>query len=405
MSWWSRSRKKGAVGVERNVGGQRVSLQRSREDNRIKGFFLIGDARQHLDSGIAEPVARARRLAGPAPDRLVESLDLRDIRLVPPPFHRPPADTCRFGHGQDALQLEQRAADGHILDEAEPHDLLQAVRLILATHEIDENVRPIGSRVRQRSGIIDRTERQQIARPCAAMLAKLALKSGLQRIAINVVRSQKIPSLAEFLDQRIGDRVGFHRGRLADAEDIPAAMAARDFVGVSAGHDVELALLGRHPRHRERDRRVDVAEDEIDLIAVDQLLGFRDADRDVVRGIFDQELHLAAENAAALIDLIEREPGTIDFGCGELRIDAAERLDHPYFHRFFGAGPDREGRGDAGGTPCQARLEEGPPSDGPSRRWLHPPHDFPPGRRHRSKHETDRAIYFMTLPRILPGRQ
>ena len=76
-------------------------------------------------------------------------------------------------------------------------------------------------------------------------------------------------------------------------------MIAGDFVGVSAGHDMQLALLGRHPHHRQRDRRVDVAEDEIDLIAVDQLRGFRDADGDVVAGIFDQQLRLAAENAAA----------------------------------------------------------------------------------------------------------
>ena len=207
------------------------------------------------------------------------------------------------------------------------------------------------------------------------MLAKFALEGGLQRITINVIRSEKIPSLAEFLDQRVGDRVGFHRRRLADAEDIPAATIAGDFIDVSAGDNVELAPLGRHPRHRQGDGRVDVAEDEIDLVAVDQLFSFRDADGGLVCGIFDQQFHLPAENAAILIDLIDRQPGTIDFSLGELRIDAAERFDHPHFHRSFGAGLDRERRGDAGGSPCQARLDEGPPSDGPSRRWLHPPHD------------------------------
>ena len=70
--------------------------------------------------------------------------------------------------------------------------------------------------------------------------------------------------------------------------------------------------------------------------------------------ILDQQLRLATENAAALIDLLEREPGAARFGLGELRIDTGEWLDHPYFHRFFAKGTDWEGRGDLESTQSQA---------------------------------------------------
>ncbi len=133
-------------------------------------------------------------------------------------------------------------------------------------------------------------------------------------------------------------------------------MAAGDFVGVSAGHDVELALLRGHPRHRQRHRRVDVADDEIDLIALDQLVGFLDAGGDVVGGIGDQELRLPAQNAAAPIDLLDRQPSAGDFGLGKRRVDAGERLDHSYFNRFVGQRTDRKRRRRFRRRPTPSRL-------------------------------------------------
>ena len=91
-------------------------------------------------------------------------------------------------------------------------------------------------------------------------------------------RSPKKTSLAEFFDQRIGDRIGFHCGGLADAKDVPVALPAGDLVGVPTSDDMELALLRRHPHRCERDRRVDIAQDEVGVIAIDQLSGFCNAD-------------------------------------------------------------------------------------------------------------------------------
>ena len=95
-----------AIGIERDIRGQSVSLQRAGEHDSIERLLLIGDLSERADPGIAEPVARAGRLAGAAADRGVEPFDPRDLRLIPPPFHGPPADPGFVGHGQNALQLE-----------------------------------------------------------------------------------------------------------------------------------------------------------------------------------------------------------------------------------------------------------------------------------------------------------
>ncbi len=89
------SAEKRAIAVQAHIGRQRVALQCSRKDDRIQRFLLIGDVRQRMDRGIPEPVPRACRSAGAAPDRFVECLDLWIVRLVPPPFHRPPPDPRR----------------------------------------------------------------------------------------------------------------------------------------------------------------------------------------------------------------------------------------------------------------------------------------------------------------------
>ena len=130
-----------AIGVERDIRGQCVSLQRPGEHDGIERLLLIGDLRNRADPGIAEPTAGARGLAGTAADGGVERFDPRDVGLIPPPFHGPPADPGFGGHGQNALQLEQSAADRHVMSEPEADDLLQAVDLIVAAHEIDQNIR------------------------------------------------------------------------------------------------------------------------------------------------------------------------------------------------------------------------------------------------------------------------
>jgi hypothetical protein len=129
-----------------------------------------------------------------------------------------------------------------------------------------------------------------------------------------------------------------------------------------------------HPRHRQPHRRVDVADDEICMIAVDQLVGFFDAGGDVVRRVGDEELRRPAQNAAAPIDLLDRQQSASDFGRGKRRVDAGERLDHPHFHRFVGQRPDRERRADFVGSQRQAGFEHRPAPDRSCARRRRRPH-------------------------------
>jgi len=66
-----------------------------------------------------------------------------------------------------------------------------------------------------------------------------------------------------------------------------------------------------------------------------------------------------------------------NFSFGEGRVDTREGLDHPYFHRFFGAGTDRKRRGDIN-APGQTAFKQRPARDRTrtkliqsSHHWLH----------------------------------
>ena len=139
-------------------------------------------------------------------------------------------------------------------------------------------------------------------------LAGRLFQTRLQRVAEGVVGREVVPLLAGVLDQRAGHRVGFHLRGVADAEHVPMAIGAGDRIGVAAGHDVEDLLLVRDVRHGQRQRRIDVAEQEVDFVAVDQLARLLHRGAGVAAGeVLDQELDLATEDAALGIDLFDGE--------------------------------------------------------------------------------------------------
>src|SRR3984885_4525016 len=191
------------------------------------------------------------------------------------------------------------------------------------------------------------------------MLAKLKFERRLQCLTVHVIGGQKIPSRAEFFDQRIGDRVRLHCGRFADSKDIPTALTACNLIGMPAGYDLQLALRGGHPRYRQRHRRVDVAGDEIDLIFIDQLVSPLDSGRDIVRRISNQQLRFTAKNTAGMVDLVDGEPGACDLAFGKRRIDPGEGLDHADLYRLFGASADRNRRPNRTRGARQAGFENG----------------------------------------------
>ncbi len=137
-----------------------------------------------------------------------------------------------------------------------------------------------------------------------------------------------MPFLAVLVEQQVGYRVRLHARGVAHAIDVPLAILAGDAVGMAAGHDMQDFLLGSDLSHRLRDARVHIADDEVRLVALDELAGLLHAGADVIGRVFDQELDRAAENAALRVDLLDRELGARHLVLRNGRVNARQRIDH-----------------------------------------------------------------------------
>ena len=115
----------------------------------------------------------------------------------------------------------------------------------------------------------------------------------------------------------------------------------------------------RHLRHRERQRRIDVAEQEVDLVALDQLARLLHGGAGVAAGrILDQQLDLAAENAALGVDLLDRQLAADQFVLAERGVGAGQRIVEADLDRVGGAGADDERTGELGGGKDRPRFDE-----------------------------------------------
>ena len=178
-------------------------------------------------------------------------------------------------------------------------------------------------------------------------------------MAERVVGRDVIEFLAVFLDQRAGDGVRLHLRGVADAEHVPVAARAGDRVGMAAGHDVQDALFVRDLRHGERQRRVDVAEQEIDLVAVDQLARLLHRRAGVAADrILDDELDRAAEDAALGVDLVERHLAADELVLARAGVGAGQRIVEADLDRVGGAGADDERTGELRGGKRRSRFDE-----------------------------------------------
>ena len=104
-----------------------------------------------------------------------------------------------------------------------------------------------------------------------------------------------------------------------------------------AGNDLIDLVLAGDLRQRIRDRRVHVAIDDVDLVAVDQLQRLLHAGPDIVGRILDQQIRLAAENAAVLVDLRHRVFGALHLGLRQRRQHAGQRVDEAELYRLLAA--------------------------------------------------------------------
>ena len=138
-------------------------------------------------------------------------------------------------------------------------------------------------------------------------------------------------------------------------------MAARagDRVGMAARHDMQDALFVRNLGHGERERRVDVAEQEVDLVALDQLARLLHRGARVAAGrILDDEFNRAAENAALGVDLIERQLAADQFVLAWPGVSAGQRIVEADPDRVRGAGANDKGAGDLRGGEHEPRFDD-----------------------------------------------
>ena len=75
-------------------------------------------------------------------------------------------------------------------------------------------------------------------------------------------------------------------------------------------------------------RGIDVADHEVDAVALDQLARLLHAGADVVGGVLDQQFDLASENAALGVDLRDGVFGAHHLVAGRRGINAGQGIDH-----------------------------------------------------------------------------
>ena len=137
------------------------------------------------------------------------------------------------------------------------------------------------------------------------------------------------------------------------------AALAGDRVGMAAGHDMQDALFVRDLGHGERERRVHVAEQEVDLVALDQLARLLHGGAGVAAGrILDHEFAGTAEDAAFGVDLLERHLAADQLVLAGGGVSSGQWIVEPDPYGVRGAGADDEGAGDLGGDEHEAGFDE-----------------------------------------------
>ncbi len=128
---------------------------------------------------------------------------------------------------------------------------------------------------------------------------------------------------------------------------------------MAARHDVQDLLLVGHLRHGERQRGIDVAEQKIDLVAVDELARLLHRGAGVAAGrILDDEFDVAPENAAFGVDLLDRELAADKLVLARPGVGACERIIEADLDGVRRPGPQNEWTGDLRDAEDNAGLQQ-----------------------------------------------
>ena len=125
----------------------------------------------------------------------------------------------------------------------------------------------------------------------------------------------------------------------------------------------DLLLVG-DLRHRERERRVYVAEQEIDLVAIDQLARLQHGRARVAAGgILHDQLDVAVKNASLRIDLFDRELTANQFVFASPCKGASQGIVEADLHGIGGSRAQGEGTSNLQDADRETGLEKGAAAD------------------------------------------
>ena len=131
--------------------------------------------------------------------------------------------------------------------------------------------------------------------------------TGLQIVPVGVVELQVAEILEVVLGDQHGHRVAFDIGVRGDAEDEGVQLGGGDLDGLRDGRDIDHLLLLRDLRHAQADRGAQATEDDVHLVLCDQLFHCRRCGRGVHLVVALDRFDLAAHDAAAPVDLLDRK--------------------------------------------------------------------------------------------------
>ena len=195
----------------------------------------------------------------------------------------------------------------------------------------------------------------------ATGLTPLAFERLLQVLAAELAVVGRVGQDRDLLEAAAGDRLLDDHRRLdavvrGVAEDVVLGLLVELVRDDRAGRDVvhhrDLGFLEEALRG-EGDAGVDVADDGDDLLLVDQLLGDLHAALVLRFVVALDQLDLAAEHAAGLVDLVDREAHAVAHADAHRRRAAGERAVDADLDRVGGEGEaggsgEREGAREAG---------------------------------------------------------
>jgi hypothetical protein len=127
---------------------------------------------------------------------------------------------------------------------------------------------------------------------------------------------------------------------------------------MGARNDVQYRLFAGDFCHHKGDARIQVADNEADVIAFDQLAGFLRADGGAVRGVFDQQFDRSSENSALPVDHVGGEFGSGDFAGGQRTVNTGQGIDHADPDRRLAASLNEVGRRELYGGQSCARPQD-----------------------------------------------